>query len=144
MKRSPLPPRKAPLKAAKPERGTGTPRTGLKPRTRPIRPKKRTPSEAERIYGPKGFQDWLHRLPCIVCGHRGEIHAHHTENGGMGRKADWTTLVPVCPAHHRMIHDIGQKRVAAMRGKQWAFEAGRVQAAWEKYQRPYDTEARDV
>lgn len=120
--------RKTPLKAAKPV--TGTP-VAPKPR-KPLRAKPRKASERERIYGPKGFQDWLHKLPCVCCGHRGSIHAHHTENGGMGRKADWTTLVPVCAAHHRMIHDIGQKRVAAMYGRVWEIEAGRVQEAWER------------
>ena len=132
MKRSPLT-RKRPLKAANPAaKGTVAPKHGKAHRS-PLRPKPRKQSERERIYGPTGFLDWLHKLPCLVCGHRGDIHAHHTPHpsSGMGRRADWVALVPICSAHHRMIHDIGQKRVAAMAGLDWARAAARVQAAWE-------------
>lgn len=32
----------------------------------------------------------------------GKCHNAHTENGGRGRKGDYTSIIPLCPTHHRM------------------------------------------
>lgn len=57
---------------------------------------------------------WIRTLPCTVRGClTGEaIHAHHVRNGtgaGTGLKPgdEWT--VPICPQHHREIHQAGRK-----------------------------------
>ena len=66
----------------------------------PIRKHSRKPSETRRIYGPPARRAWVKSLPCIVCGHVPSENAH-TENGGMGRKADYDTIAPMCRTHHR-------------------------------------------
>lgn len=130
MKRTPIR-RKTPLQATKPAKGTHTaPKHGKARKTLKAKPRKA--SERERIYGPRGFQDWLHRLPCIVCGHRGDIHAHHYRSDGMGRKAGWDTIVPLCVACHRLVHDIGRRRFEALKRVDLEAQAKRVQAAWER------------
>lgn len=91
-------------------RGRITPkaRTGIKrsPMKKHARPKHQT----ERIYGPKGRVAFVKSLGCVVCtaispffglATAGHCHNAHTETGGMGRKADYTTIVPLCASHHR-------------------------------------------
>lgn len=65
-------------------------------RTGKLKPKKRTKSERERIYGPPGYVEWCHAQPCIACGVVGFSEVAHVGNGGMGRKSDWTDTVPLC------------------------------------------------
>lgn len=79
-------------------------RPGLPPRTSyiarsRIKPKKRKPSEFARIYGSKKRVEWIKSLRCSSCGVVGYSQNAHTENGGMGRKADHTTIVPLCGPH---------------------------------------------
>lgn len=75
-------------------------RTELK-RTGPIKPKRRKPSEFDRIYGSNDRAWSIRAMPCAVplC-HDRRIHNAHTENGGVGRKAGWETVVPLCAHHH--------------------------------------------
>lgn len=57
-----------------------------------------------RVYGSKARLLAIKALPCAVpgCTNR-PCENHHIENGGMGRKAGWTKVVPLCGAEH---HDI--------------------------------------
>ena len=96
MKRSPMPPRKKPMK-----------RTGSLKRTGRIKPKKRTKAEAERIYGPDAFQAWMRAKPCDTCGRRGQIELAHSRTGGMGRKAGYETLNALCAPCHAEQHAVG-------------------------------------
>jgi hypothetical protein len=58
--------------------------------------KKRDRNDKARIYG-GDYAKWIRSLPCIGCGYKGpHVQAAHTENGGIGRKADARTLVPLC------------------------------------------------
>lgn len=68
-----------------------------------IKPKKRKPSEFARIYGSPARVRFVARLGCVVCGRTPAENAH-TESGGMGRKADADTIVPLCGFHHRELH----------------------------------------
>lgn len=73
---------------------------GLKP-TGAIKPKKRSASEFQRIYGSRERVEFVKALPCVGCGRDWEhtrvpIDNAHIENGGVGRKADYTKIVPLC------------------------------------------------
>jgi hypothetical protein len=74
-----------------------------------IRPKKRTASEFARIYGSRKRAAWVRSLLCTVdgCGDPRESENAHVANGGTGRKADHTLIVPLCPWHHRQLHSMG-------------------------------------
>ena len=63
---------------------------------------------------PKRLRDREHllfvgSLPCIVCGRR-PAHAHHlrfAQPRAMGSKVSDEWTVPLCPIHHRSLHDAG-------------------------------------
>jgi hypothetical protein len=63
-----------------------------------IKPKKRKPSEAVRIYGPPGRREFVASQPCLLCGWHASQNAH-TENGGKSRKGDATTILNLCGPH---------------------------------------------
>lgn len=53
------------------------------------------------------YVDWVRARSCIVATHgcNGGIEAHHAGNDrGLGQKADDSTCVPLCVAHHREFH----------------------------------------
>jgi hypothetical protein len=90
-------------------------KTPLRPSTKrmtrntPVRARnpERRAAEHERCYGEHGA--YIRAQPCAVqrkaCW--GRIEAAHTENGGMGRKADASTLAPLCACHHLELHAHG-------------------------------------
>lgn len=63
-----------------------------------IKRKPRKKSERERIYGPKGYVEWIHEQPCVACGWTPSECAH-IRTGGTGRKDDWTRTIPLCGPH---------------------------------------------
>ena len=71
-------------------------RTPLQRGTR-IKPRnaKRKKSEWARAYHSEAFVRFTKAAPCAADG-RGPCDAAHTENGGAGRKGDWTTIIPLC------------------------------------------------
>ena len=83
MKRSPLPPRRTPLR---------------KTRVRKVnRPRKAR--EFARCYHSRERVEFVRSLPCANCGIVGYSQNAHTENGGAGRKGDYTTIIPLCGPH---------------------------------------------
>lgn len=71
-----------------------------------IRRKARTPSEFARIYGSKKRVAMVKGMACCArylvgptCS-RGPSENAHTETGGMGYKAGYETIVPLCATHH--------------------------------------------
>ena len=58
------------------------------------------------------------------------IHNHHTQNGGMGRKGDFDTIVPLCVRHHREVHDKGVRTFEKTYGLDLALSADAVQISW--------------
>lgn len=65
-------------------------------RGKPIRKRRRSKADTERVYGSKAFRDYLHAHPCLWCGRAGVEQAHLRGNGGTGKKKDWTTTGPMC------------------------------------------------
>lgn len=80
-----------------------------------IKPKKRKPSEFARIYGSKERVAWVTSQPCIAC-HRTACDGHHITVKGMGIKADYDQIIPLCRSHHSAIHAHGSKTFAALVG----------------------------
>lgn len=79
-------------------RKTPLPR-GTKAIARTGRPKRvnatRKASEWVRAYHSKAFVRFTKSAPCAADG-RTPCDAAHSEGGGAGRKADWTTVIPLC------------------------------------------------
>ena len=61
---------------------------------------KRRKSEFARCYHSKERVAWVKTLPCIACGSLLGENAHY-DNGGMGRKSDYTHIVPLCGGWYR-------------------------------------------
>jgi hypothetical protein len=80
----------------------------LTAKRKPKANKGRTAIEFQRIYGSKRRVEFVKNLPCIICAKKPCENAH-TTSGGMGRKADYTSIVPLCQAHHRLQHQKGWK-----------------------------------
>jgi hypothetical protein len=109
--------------------------TALPARKTRITPKKRTAEEKQRIYGDDSRIAWMKRQPCLLAGkygHQclGSIQCAHTENGGMGRKADAETTVPLCHAAHLLLHAVGQQSFQTSTGLDLRWEAARTHARW--------------
>lgn len=85
-------------------------RTPLKRKT-PVKKRnaKRRESEFARCYGSKARVAWIKSMPCIACSGlhplfgmtAGPSDNAHTAHDGMGRKAGYDTIVPLCRNHHR-------------------------------------------
>lgn len=57
-----------------------------------------------RVYGSRERLLAIKAMPCAACGGLPSEN-HHMESGGMGRKADHTTIVPLCLTHHAFYHN---------------------------------------
>jgi hypothetical protein len=88
--------------------------------------KSRSASEFQRIYGSKKRVEWIKAHGCLACA-RTPCENAHTENGGMGRKADAATIVPLCWWHHHELHGTG---VIAFEAEHSAMLCGRTLASW--------------
>lgn len=98
--------------------------------------KRRKASEFQRIYGGRDRVRWVKSLPCIAAPHGcvGAIENAHTENGGMGRKADASSIVPACGLHHRALHILGAETFQFRYRVDLKAEAARVAARWDAMQ----------
>ena len=92
---------------------------------------KRRVKEWDRAYGSKARVKFVAQLPCAACG-RGPCENAHTISGGAGRKADYTTIIPLCAgingchaAQHRSgwlsiaMTEISRERAAALTEQLW-------------------------
>ena len=95
-------------KAEHPKHASLRPRNPIK-RTNP----KRRAKEFPRCYHSKKRVEFVKGLDCIVCSGRPSENAH-TASGGTGRKADYTTIVPLCRTCHRFQHAQGWKLLVGM------------------------------
>jgi hypothetical protein len=119
--------------AKKPRRKpAGAPR-GMK-RSR-LRPKKRSPEEYARIYGSKERVLFVKALPCVLANENcaGTVDNHHTENGGLSRKGDYQTIVPLCDWHHAALHTVGPSLVAAFHGLDLKTTAADTERRWQNH-----------
>jgi hypothetical protein len=109
--------------------------------------KKRDRNDPARIYGGK-YADWIRSLPCVGCGYQGPaVEAAHTTTGGMGRKADAETLVPLCGPRnishewcrsttlegcHRLAHRVGHQKLEKVYRVDLKAKAAELWASWQK------------
>ena len=124
-RRTPMPPRKKPMK-----------RTGSLKRTGRIKPKKRTKAEAERIYGTDARRDWMTSHRCFTCGMLGLTEQAHLVSGGTSRKADARHIIPLCHWCHREQHRVGLADFAEAHGlavQDLHDEAERLDRAWNAH-----------
>jgi hypothetical protein len=91
--------------------------------------KKRRSAEWTRAYDSPDFVAWIREQPSVVSG-KGPCVAAHTENGGMSRKADARSIVPLTDAEHKELHRIGIKSFEAKYGASLAFHAARIWQRW--------------
>jgi hypothetical protein len=118
------------------KRSAPTRRTGLKrSRKPPKRNVKRRASEFARCYGSKARVAFVRSLPCSACGVIGYSQNAHVcrVGGGMGRKAHYTTIVPLRGAMHRELHQIGRASFEEKYGVDLDKAAADTQAAWLQF-----------
>jgi hypothetical protein len=109
-------------------------RTTAKPKPRKaIQRKRRTDAEYERIYGSEARVQWVQSLDC-ACGCNGSpcVNAHSV-TGGTGRKADYTTIIPLTDKCHRLQTDHGWEKIGMTRYEAIII-AGQVARMWERKQ----------
>jgi hypothetical protein len=76
---------------------------------------------------------FVKRLPCAVCGVR-RSHNSHTENGGKGRKGDYTTIIPLCRTHHDELDNTnGREAFAEKYAIDLAGTAAITEERWQTY-----------
>ncbi len=120
------------------------------PRT-PIKKKARPADETKRIFGPKARMAWLKGLPCAACGYTGPIlrDAAHAITGGMSRRSEFTSLLPLCAVRweggvliegcHRECHQHGVKTFESKYGISLQSLASDVARQWEERQQEKGT-----
>lgn len=118
----PKPPRRSPSKR-KPVK-----RVAVKKRN-PARRK----SEFVRTYGSKERVEFVKWLRCSLCRNL-PCENHHIENGGAGRKASFTKILPLCWNCHRAWHNRGRKGVEEFfPNKDFDALAADTERAWQKH-----------
>lgn len=94
MKRSPLPPRRRPIR---------------KTRVKKVNHARKAKALL-RAYGPPERREFVRALSCrVVLCVLGPIEQVHAAGGGVGRKADASLILPLCRDHHRLLHTMGVK-----------------------------------
>lgn len=95
--------KRTPLRRLTPLRATST-----LERTTRLRPRnaKRSLANWKRAYGSEERVQMISRMPCLLCGSTPSQNAH-VETGGKGRKADASTVIPLCAACHMEHHTQG-------------------------------------
>ena len=104
-------------------------------RSGPIKAKPRPASETRRIYGPKARIKLVSRLPCAACGDTDPSIPRenaHGESGGTGRKADYTTILPLCHRCHHKQHQSGWLAIG-MSAEGRSRAAANTEAEWQSY-----------
>lgn len=100
----------------------------------PRKRKPRTASEFARIYHSRKRVLWVKARRCIAARHAcvcvGEMQNAHTENGGMGRKGPYTSIVPACFLHHTQMHQMGARWFEARYDLSLKARAAVTQRAW--------------
>lgn len=125
MRKSPMPPRKRPLKAGKPLRRSSN---GLKA-SKGLKRGKRLPKRASRAgkawvrqFHSKAFVAWTHEQPCVRCGQT-PSEPHHEPLRSQG--GTWKNVSPVCAECHTLAGDSRHNTSAA---RFWTFGVTAEQA----------------
>lgn len=102
--------------------------------------RKRRASEFQRAYGSKARVAFVRSLPCVAalsvrwpC-FPGAENAH-VGTGGRGRKADAARIVPLCPNHHRELHNLGRDEFERRRILNLDWHAAETERAWQIHQK---------
>ena len=124
-------------------------RSPIKRSTKPIRRsaikrKKRPASETNRIYGPPARRKFVASLPCAACVVVGYSENAHIETGGMGRKSDYTKIVPLCSHEsphghygcHRRLHNVGRYRFQFLHDIDLDQCAAETEKLWQSASQP--------
>jgi hypothetical protein len=96
------------------------------------RNQKRHSREWRRAYHSVERVEFVKGLPSVVSGERPCENAH-TENGGMGRKADYQTIVPLTPREHVELHNFGPLWFTIHYPVDLKAAAAETEAAWQAY-----------
>lgn len=123
------------------KRRSPTPRSSRPMKKTRLKPKKRSAAEYARIYGSKARVEFVKAMPCVGCGRDWEhtrvpIDNAHIENGGVGRKADYTKIVPLCSraapkfSCHGRFHRHGREDLEIWAGINLETAAAQTEAAW--------------
>ena len=109
-------------------------RSAIKPSGTRLNPvnQKRKASAFARAYHSKERVAFVKALPCVVC-HQTPSDNAHIENGGMGRKADYTTIVPLCRTHHRRLHILGRATFEASYGVALGLWTTHTELSWFRW-----------
>jgi hypothetical protein len=151
----PSSPSSSPLKRGSKKKGSGgrgKPALRRKPlpRKRPVA--KRNPSrrkkEFARAYHSAERVHFVQSLPCVACAElyapepcppAPKIDNAHIETDGVGRKAHYTKIVPLCnylpdvPGHHPYLHAWGRKEFERITRVDLEAAAARTEQAWQSY-----------
>jgi hypothetical protein len=129
MKRSPLPPRKTPLRS--------TTRPARRTRVKPVN-RKRKAANLERAHGPVTRREWIKTLACSNCGAVGYSVGAHIKNGGAGRKADARFTIPLCHSRdgiegcHELQHRVGWSALARLAPAKFReISAATIEEIWQ-------------
>lgn len=109
-----------------------------------MRPKRKSAAEKAakflREYGGDERHAFVESLPCIVPGcPRASRNAHVVKDAekGMGRKAGYRSIAPVCDCHHtdspHSLHEIGPRSFERLHGLVLADCAVATERAWQQY-----------
>ena len=61
------------------------------------------------------YLDYIRQKPCCVCQISPAV-PHHTARGGTGLKGSDFSCVPLCVAHHGLVHSMGRHTFQATHG----------------------------
>lgn len=110
------------------------------PKPKPKRGAKAAKQRAkfQREYGGVTRLTWLKAWVCRARLHphldcSGPIEAAHTASGGVGRKADASTLIPLCRKHHAELHQYGAHSFEKAYGLSLRHEAEKVDNEWQRH-----------
>ena len=88
--------------------------------------------EFARCYHSAERVEFVKALPCAVCYCTPSENAH-TTGGGASRKADYTTIAPLCAFHHAQLHRIGVDTFQIRHVIRLRNEAAHTQALWQRH-----------
>ena len=93
--------------------------------------RKRKASEFARCYHSRERVAWVKGLSCSVLGcKRGPIENAHSESEGMGYKASYTRILPLCRYHHGYVHLVGVDSFEDRFAVNLGLAAHRTQELW--------------
>lgn len=93
------------------------------------------------------YLSYVRTQPCAVCGRMWSNfnnHAHHTETGGKGIKSSDLTCIPLCFAHHQMLHTIGKESFAHRYGIDYMAERLKCLVFYIMHKNPKKENVREV